>query len=178
MKKWSVNYVTAVVAIASVAALGTRAAAEAVDTNLPVRVNHPKGLDAWELPAERTAFGEGYKPCLALLPGGELILVALFQDRSDGKLHEWLGLWRSSDEGKTWSDRVRVEKQPGQDLIGREHWLTVIDDGTPDGLLFTTCSLLEQDTHNPDGFLHSYVGRSTDGGKTWTQTRIGETGWS
>ena len=105
-------------------------------------------------------------------------MVALLQDHSDEKLHEWAGLWRSSDGGRTWSDRVRVEREPGQDLVGREHWLTSIDDGTPDGVLFSTCHLLANDTHNPDGYMHSYVNRSTDGGKTWIQTRIGPKGWS
>ncbi len=94
-------------------------------------------------------------------------MVALLQDRSDEKLHEWAGLWRSSDGGRTWSDRIRVEREPGQDLVGREHWLTSIDDGTPDGVLFSTCHLLANDAHNPDDYMHSYVNRSTDGGKTW-----------
>jgi hypothetical protein len=51
------------------------------DTSLPMRVNNPRKLAAWQLPAERIALGEGYKPSLARLPGGELVLVALFHVR-------------------------------------------------------------------------------------------------
>src|SRR5262249_19744598 len=73
----------------------------------PVRVNTPRRLGAWQLPAERVAIGEGYKPSLALLPGGELVMVALFQEpRPGGKVREWTGLWRSADGGKTWSERA------------------------------------------------------------------------
>src|SRR4051812_43561891 len=67
------------------------------DTSLPVRVDNPKRLGAWQLPAERIAIGPGYKPSLALLPGGELVMVALFQEQHEGKLREWTGLWRSKD---------------------------------------------------------------------------------
>lgn len=155
------------------------AAAIAGDTNLPIRVNSPRKLGGWTIPAERIPFGPGYKPSLALLPNGELLMIALFlfEPGSGPKLHEWSGLWRSRDGGKTWSDRVRVETKPGQDLIGREHWLTSIDDGTPNGILFTTCTLLEADSANTAGYNHSYISRSTDGGRTWTQTRIGPEGF-
>src|SRR5205807_7580608 len=94
------------------------------DTSLPVRVDNPKRLGAWQLPAERIAIGPGYKPSLAQLPGGDLVMVALFQEQHEGKLREWTGLWRSKDGGKTWSERQRVK-----DLIGREQWLTCTSDG-------------------------------------------------
>ena len=177
MRRREVSCVKVISAIALVAVFGMLAAAEAADSSRPIAVRNPKSLPS-SLPAERIAIGKAYKPSMALLPNGDLVIVALLEDRSDEKLHEWAGLWRSSDSGKSWSDRVRVERTPGQDLIGREHWLTLIDDGTPDGILFTTCHLLANDTHNPDDYMHSYVNRSTDGGKTWTQTRIGPKGWS
>ena len=133
------------------------------DTSLPIRIDNPKRLGAWQLPAERIAVGPGYKPSLALLPGGELVMVALFQEQHEGKLREWTGLWRSDDGGKTWSERERVK-----DLIGREQWLTCTSDGT----LFATCHLLAQDFNNKEGVTHSYVHRSVDRGKTWQRTRI------
>ena len=133
------------------------------DTSLPIRINNPKRLGAWQLPAERIAVGPGYKPSVAQVPGGELIMVALYQEQHEGKLREWTGLWRSRDGGKTWSQRERVK-----DLIGREQWLTCTSDGT----LFLTCHLLAQDFNNKEGITHSYIHRSTDGGKTWQRTRI------
>ena len=62
---------------------------------------------------------------------------------------------------------------PGQDLLGRENWLTLIDDGTPHGLLFTTNHIIRADAQNPTpGTCCCTINRSTDGGKTWTQTLL------
>src|SRR2546425_10353724 len=56
-------------------------------TSLPIRVNNPRKLGTWQLPAERVVLGEAYKPSMALLPNGELVLVALFGDQvGDGKI--------------------------------------------------------------------------------------------
>jgi hypothetical protein len=138
-------------------------------TTLPIRVNNPRKLKAWQLPAERVILGEAYKPSMALLPGGELVMVALYQDpKPGGKVREWTGLWRSKDGGKTWSPRVEIK-----DMIGREQWLTCAKNGT----LFATCHLLAQDVNNKDGYTHSYVHRSTDGGKSWQRLRIGPDGF-
>src|SRR5216684_3133229 len=73
------------------------------DTSLPIRVDNPKRLGAWQLPAERIAVGPGYKPSLALLPSGELVMVALYHDSMPGKkIREWTGFWRSGDHGQSW----------------------------------------------------------------------------
>ncbi len=133
------------------------------DTSIRIRVNNPKRLGTWHLPADRIAIGPGYKPSIAMLPDGELVMVALFGEQHEGKLREWTGLWRSKDGGRTWTERTRVK-----DLIGREQWLTCISDGT----LFVTCHLLSQDFNNKDGVTHSYIHRSTDGGRSWQRTRI------
>ncbi|MBI1901316.1 MAG: exo-alpha-sialidase [Planctomycetia bacterium] len=133
------------------------------DTALPIRVNNPKRLGTWQIAAERIAIGPGYKPSLAMLPDGELVMVALFQEQHEGKLREWTGLWRSTDGGRAWTERERVN-----DLIGREQWLTSISDGT----LFANCHLLAQDANNKNGVTHSYIHRSTDRGRTWQRTRI------
>jgi len=130
----------------------------------PVRVNHPRRLPAWQIPAQRIAMGPGYKPCMAQLPDGELVMIALFGDRDlpGGKVREWTGLWRSKDGGLTWTERVEV-----RDMIGREHWLTCLRDGT----LITSCHLLPQDVNNPEGICSSWLHRSTDGGRSWERTR-------
>ena len=144
-------------------------AAENIDTSLPLRVNNPRKLNTWQLPAERIALGEAYKPSLALLPDGELVMVALFSDSlPEGKIREWTGLWRSPDGGRTWSKRIEVS-----DLIGREQWLT----STREGILLATCHLLPQDVNNTAGYTHSYVHRSIDGGRNWERTRIGPEGF-
>ena len=36
-----------------------------IDESSPVRVNNPKTLDSWVLPARRIQLGEGYKPTMA-----------------------------------------------------------------------------------------------------------------
>jgi hypothetical protein len=133
---------------------------------LPIQVINPVKLPAWQIPAQRTAVGVAgdYKPSVALLPNGELVMVAFFQTWiSEDKVHESTLLWRSSDGGVTWSERRVLE-----DVIGREQWITCTSDGT----LFLTCHLLEADTSNTLGVCHCYVHRSVDGGMTWERTRI------
>src|SRR5438034_4532501 len=74
-------------------------------TNLPIRVNSPRRLGGWTLSAERIPLGEAYKPSMALLPNGELVMVALYQEKHPGnKVREWTGFWRSADHGRTWSE--------------------------------------------------------------------------
>ena len=132
--------------------------------NLPVRVNNPAKLKGWAIPAVRTEFGEGYKPSLAMLPDGELVMVSLSQVMLPGKkFTEQTPIWRSKDGGITWSGPVVAE-----DMIGREHWLTC----TSGGVLLTTCHWLTQDIKNHYGFTPSFVHRSTDRGRTWQRTRI------
>ncbi|MCH2114837.1 MAG: glycoside hydrolase [Pirellulales bacterium] len=138
------------------------------DVSRPIRVLRPDRLPAM-LPAERIAIGEGYKPTLARLPGGELIMIFFRWDKSQG-YHEYSLLCRSADEGKTWSDPQEIELGPGQGLLGRENWLTVIDDGTPHGLTFTTNHIIRADVQNPTpGTCRATINRSTDGGVTWSQ---------
>ena len=151
---------------------------------LPIRVNHPRRLPAWSLPAERVPIGPGYKPSMALLPDGTLVMVALYmhmgipeegipeeedikwyvwdENLPPGKLREWTGIWRSKDGGRTWTDREYV-----QDMIGREQWLTCTSDGT----LFASSHLLERDMNNDEGHCTSWLHRSRDGGRTWDRTR-------
>jgi len=133
------------------------------DMSLPIRVDNPKRLGAWQVPAERIAIGPGYKPSMARMRDGQLVMVALFGEQHEGKLREWTGLWRSNDDGQSWTVWERVGG-----LIGREQWLTCTSDGT----LFATCHLLANDYNNKDGKTHSYIHRSADGGRSWQRTRI------
>ena len=93
----------------------------AANTSLPIRVVNPKKLGTWEIPAERTFLGEGYKPSMALLPSGDLILASLGTRGSvaEKNYHEVTPIRRSSDGGITWS-----EPEIADDIIGREQWLT------------------------------------------------------
>ena len=89
---------------------------QAAYTNLPIRINNPRKLGAWQLPAERIVLVEAYKPSMALLSNGELVMVALYQDRlPNNKVREWTGFWRSTDNGRTWTERLELK-----DMIGRE----------------------------------------------------------
>ncbi len=124
-----------------------------------------KTLAADRVECERIAVGEpdDYKPCVALLPGGELLMTAFHQHKKDGgKVLEQTLLFRSKDGGRTWSKPEKL------DLLGREPYLTVLKDGT----IFITGHLLAQDVRNPHGYTHGYLHRSTDGGKSWQTIRI------
>jgi len=71
-----------------------------------LRVRNPVKLPA-RLPAERIAIGSpgDYKPCIARLPSGELLIVAYHQHSpKPGKLREDMLLFRSVDGGRTWTD--------------------------------------------------------------------------
>ncbi len=144
-----------------------------IELSRPIRVLRPLKLPA-TLPAERVSIGPGYKPTMARLPNGELVLMFFRWDRKYRKgdrYHEFGLLSRSMDHGKTWSVPERVQLGPGQDLLGRENWLTLIDDGTPHGLLLTTNHIIRADSQNPTpGTCRATINCSADGGKTWTQT--------
>lgn len=92
-----------------------------------ISVSNPKSLPAEKLAGQRTQLGEAddYKPCIAQLPSGELLLTAFHQQKKEGdKVLEQTLLFRSPDGGRTWS-----KPQP-LDLLGREPYLTVLKNGT------------------------------------------------
>lgn len=130
-----------------------------------IPIANPKRLAAAAIPCERVPLGEGddYKPCVARLPDGELLLTAFHQHKREGdRVLEQTLLFRSRDGGRTWSP-----PQP-LDLLGREPYLSVLADGT----IFLTGHLLANDVRNEWGYTCGFIHRSTDRGKTWHTTRI------
>lgn len=126
---------------------------------------NPSRLADATIPCERISLGEpdDYKPCIAKLPSGELLLTAFHQHKRDGnKVMEQALLFRSQDGGRTWAGPQLL------DLLGREPYLTVLADGT----IFITGHLLAQDVRNAWDYTCGFLHRSTDGGRTWKSTRI------
>ena len=133
--------------------------------NSKIVVKNPMNLGVDSLPAERIPVGIAgdYKPCVAVLPDGKLILVFFHGEKLPGeKIREDMIFYRSQDGGRTWSEREKV------DLLGREPYFSV----TRDGILFITTHLLEPDIRNTDGAIHAYIHRSSDSGKTWDTVKI------
>ena len=128
-------------------------------------VRDPKTLAVEKIACQRIQIGKpgDYKACIAALPSGELLLTMFHQHKKDGgKLLEQNLLFRSTDGGETWSGPEKL------DLLGREPYLTVLKDGT----IFITGHLLTQDVRSEHNYIHGWVHRSTDGGKTWASLRI------
>jgi len=119
------------------------------------------------LPAQRVPLGPGYKPSIALLKSGELLVVAFTSRRPEGAegFEEYFISWRSPDAGVTWSGPEEL-----QGITGREPFLTVLSDGT----LLLSNHLLSQDINNKEDFWYSHIRRSTDEGHTWESHRIGK----
>jgi len=128
-------------------------------------IQSPKLLAPEAIACERMALGEpnDYKPCVARLPNGELLLTAFHQHEREGKkVMEQMLLFRSRDGGRTWSEPQKLA------LYGREPYLTV----TPEGSVFITGHLLANDVRNRWGYTCGFLHRSTDGGLTWQSIRI------
>ncbi len=130
-----------------------------------IPIQNAEQLAEAAIACERIPLGEAddYKPCIAQLPGGELLLTAFHQYPRDGnKVMEQTLLFRSADGGKSWSTSEKL------DLLGREPYLTVLADGT----IFLTGHLLAQDVRNMWGHTCGFLHRSTDRGRTWESIRI------
>jgi photosystem II stability/assembly factor-like uncharacterized protein len=138
---------------------------QAADADNTIAIQDPLRLPPDPIPCERIAIGEpdDYKPCIARMPDGELLITAFHQHKREGnKVMEQILLFRSKDGGKSWS---RPEKL---DVLGREPYLTVL----PDGTIFITVHLLTQDVRNCWGYTCGFLHRSTDRGRTWESIRI------
>jgi len=148
-----------------VALILATAAAQSDNSPTTIPVHKPRRLSDVAIPCERVALGEpdDYKPCIARLPNGELLLTAFHQYRREGnKVMEQTLLFRSKDGGTTWSTPEKLA------LLGREPYLTVL----PDGTIFITGHLLAQDVRNEWGYTCGFLHRSTDGGKSWESIRV------
>jgi len=145
--------------------LGAQAMSSDKGAKDSIAVRSRKRLALGSIPCERIAIGEpdDYKPCVARLPSGELLLTGFHQyPRAGNKVFEQMLLFRSSNGGRSWS---KPEKLP---LLGREPYLTVSKDGT----IFITGHLLASDVRNRWGYTTGFLHRSTDGGRTWQSQRI------
>src|SRR5262245_63581213 len=100
----------------------------------PIRIVNPRLLAADDVPAVRISLGiaNDYKPWIAQLKNGELLIVAFcFGGTPSNKLAPGVGyleravFWRSRDDGKTWEPR-----QERPDIHGREFALASLSDGT------------------------------------------------
>jgi hypothetical protein len=130
-----------------------------------ISVRSPRLLPDEPIACERIPLGgpDDYKPCIARLPSGELLLVAFHPlELGEGKVREQNLLFRSGDGGRTWRG---PENLP---LLGREPYLTVL----PDGTVFETGHLLAADIRNHWGYTCGFLHRSTDGGHTWQSLRF------
>ena len=129
-----------------------------------IEIVNPQSLPAVELECERIPLGvpDDYKPCIARMPDGELLLTAFHQHKREGnKVVEQTLLFRSHDGGRSWSPPEKL------DLLGREPYLTVLKDGT----IFITGHLLAQDARNEWGYTTGFLHRSIDRGKSWESMR-------
>ena len=139
---------------------------------VPIRIVNPRLLQPDDVPATRVPLGRpnDYKPFIAQLKSGELLVVAFCFGAIEGVdgYAERAVFWRSKDGGQTWGAR-----QERLDIQGREFGLTALHDGT----LLMTCHWLARDVFNPSKHTHSKVFRSTDEGRTWSETTIGPDGF-
>ena len=132
-----------------------------------IGIESPRELAGQHITGERVPVGvpADYKPCIARLPDGRLLLVAFAPYQlEEGKKREEILLFRSEDGGATWSDAENLTT--GHGLVGREPYLTVLRDGT----VLMTVHFLSRDVRNSSGYNRSFVHRSTDGGRTWSTT--------
>ena len=137
----------------------------ATPTNIDIE--SPKKLTGVKATGQRIPVGTtgDYKPCIARMPDGELLLVCFFPGQlEEGHNREEILLYRSSDDGFTWSRPENLTA--GHDVIGREPYFSILKDGT----MFLTVTILPKDVYNPYDFGASLLHRSDDAGRTWTTT--------
>ena len=120
--------------------------------------------------AERVPLGlpGDYKPNIALMPDGEMLLTAFHTDshKDPENYREDILLFRSPDSGRSWSAVDNLGKRVN--LLGREPYLTILRDGT----ILITCHFLPNEERNDLGYTANYLHRSADGGKTWTTVEM------
>jgi hypothetical protein len=131
-----------------------------------IRVMNPKRFPA-EIPCRRIAdFGlTGMKPNIVRLENGELLLVnfhAHYETQKDGCINEHTMLYRSSDNGLSWSSSHY------DFLLGREPYFSRFKDD----ILIMTTHALSLDVKNKLKRGFSVLHRSEDRGHTWESSNI------
>ena len=163
------------IATVLVGLLGAPVAAD--EASRAIEVLRPRRLPDKSISAARTPLGipNDYKPWITRLDGDKLLIVAFaYGGVPNNKLAkgapylERAIFWRSDDSGKTWGAR-----EEHLDVHGREFALNRLSDGT----LLMPCHFLKQDAANDVGHTYSKLFRSTDDGKTWSETRVGPKGF-
>ena len=158
--------------LVSIIPLPPLASAAEPSTSKGIEVLKSKSLPGQSIAVVRTPLGipNDYKPFATRLGSGDLLVVAFCFGPIPGikGYVERAIFWRSKDGGKTWGPR-----EERLDVQGREFGLTTLSDGS----LLMTCHWLANDVLNPSRHTHSKIFRSTDEGKTWSETRIGPDGF-
>lgn len=145
-----------------------------LECNDTMRVIGLSRLKTESIPALRVPVGcvDDYKPCVAKLPGGTLLLVDFHQHveqhvpasgwNEGNCFTEHIVLHESKDMGRTWS---RGRHLP---LLGREPYLSVLKNGR----IFITTHFLYCDGMNDKTYTYAIIHSSTDNGATWNSTKI------
>ena len=170
LRPWRLSFLGwALAMIVCFAAVGLSGDETVVAGDDYVAVKNPKRLPT-RMPCTRVGLGvpSDYKPCIARLAGGDLLVVAFAQRRDQG-FEEYFISFRSKDGGLTWGPRTPI---PG--IHGREPFVTVLADGT----LLMSAHILPQDINNEWGKgWYSFIYRSADEGLTWETLALGPKSW-
>ncbi len=176
--RWQRNcrLIASFILLVVVVPVGTAAGADESSVR-PIKVLGARRLPKQEIAAMRTPLGipNDYKPWLTRFDGDKLLMVAFSfggvpsNELPKGEPYlERAVFWRSADGGNNWGAR-----EEHLDVHGREFALNRLSDGT----LLMPCHFLGNDAANKAGHTYSKLFRSTDDGKTWSETRIGPEGF-
>lgn len=106
-------------------------------------------------------------PDIAVDPGSGKLYVVWEDSRFSGGDHNDIALSTSTDDGRTWSPPVKVNKTP----VPVEAF-TPMADVMPNGDVGVTYYDIRNNTPDPGLPTDYFIVTSTDGGATWTESRI------
>jgi hypothetical protein len=139
---------------------------EAVVWGETIEIINPKivATKLTEVSRKKLGIKGDYKPSMVVLPNGELLLTTFRSHKVEGgKVKEEVVLFRSIDNGGSWTNGEITKKLPG-----REPYITALKDGT----LFMTSHFLPNDIRNSANYGRSFINRSVDRGRTWKTYEI------